>query len=80
MKKKFGLSFKGADAPSTTEEIDPRCDARNGPGHCRIGGAKYLYHKDRKECIPKYLGDCSGDKNLFNTEDECKNACIQNVK
>lgn len=56
-------------------DVDARCNARSSSGYCKIE-PKYFFNKRTSECVAKRLGDCSGDEDLFDTEDECKRACL----
>lgn len=55
---------------------DERCSIGDYKGYCNIRELKYFFDSDGKECILKYKGDCSGDKNLFNSRSECEKACL----
>lgn len=67
------------EAQPNRDKIDQRCNARSEAGYCRLDDRKYFYDSIRKECVPKVLGDCNGDEDLFDTEMECKNACLKHV-
>lgn len=69
--------FNLEDAHPSGEKIDQRCNARSEAGYCRLAEQKYFYDGQRKKCVSKVLGDCNGDEDLFDTEIECKNACLK---
>lgn len=60
----------------TRRDIDARCNARRSSGYCKMAEAKYFFDKRTSQCIAKYLGDCSGDEDLFDSKDECERACL----
>lgn len=60
-------------------EVDDRCNLRPTPGYCKLSEPKYFFYKTRNECVSKFLGDCRGDKDSFDSEDECKQTCLQQI-
>lgn len=72
------LFFVGAE--QETDKNDVRCigSPRRLPGYCILQPAKYFYNSEKKACVSIARGHCNGDSVLFNTEDECKNTCLEN--
>lgn len=71
------IKFNSKGAKPNGEKMDQRCSARSEAGYCRLADQKYFFDSVRKQCVGKVLGDCNGDEDLFDTEKECKNACLR---
>lgn len=56
---------------------DDRCNANLSNGICPLTEHKYIFNKAQKKCELKTLGDCSGDEDLFDSENECRRACLK---
>lgn len=44
-------------------------------GDCANYVTKWYFDTKAKSCRQFYYGGCAGNKNNFNTEDECKQTC-----
>ncbi|XP_010221222.1 PREDICTED: collagen alpha-6(VI) chain [Tinamus guttatus] len=53
------------------------CDLPQDSGECQDYVLKWSYNKWQKTCDPFWYGGCGGNKNRFETEDECKVSCIE---
>lgn len=71
---KFWYYFE--DGQRTNYNLDQRCRAHLFPGQCKLSSPKYVFNKDQKVCQQKLFGDCSGDDDLFDSEAECRIACL----
>ncbi|XP_016982842.1 kunitz-type serine protease inhibitor 2-like [Drosophila rhopaloa] len=55
---------------------NPICGEEFGSfGPCRGRIQKFTYRRDANECISFYYTGCQGNKNNFNSKDECERTC-----
>ncbi|XP_071076778.1 tissue factor pathway inhibitor isoform X3 [Desmodus rotundus] len=60
--------------PTTLEKPD-FCLLEQDEGICRALLLRYFYNNESKHCELFFYGGCLGNKNNFQTEEECKNTC-----
>ncbi|GIY61357.1 papilin [Caerostris darwini] len=53
----------------------PDCDKPAEPGLCRAYIPRYYYDQEAGQCKKFIYGGCGGNRNNFQTEDECYNKC-----
>jgi len=56
-------------------EID-RCKMPQEVGPCRRARPSWSYDQATRECQPFLYGGCRGNANRFETQDECRSACV----
>nr|XP_053774818.1 tissue factor pathway inhibitor-like isoform X1 [Desmodus rotundus] len=61
--------------PTTTLEKPDFCLLEQDEGICRALLLRYFYNNESKHCELFFYGGCLGNKNNFQTEEECKNTC-----
>uniref|UniRef100_UPI00398F02EA collagen alpha-1(XXVIII) chain-like n=1 Tax=Pristiophorus japonicus TaxID=55135 RepID=UPI00398F02EA len=61
------------------EEIhkDPACDEPLDQGSCRNYVIKWYYDTAANSCAQFWYGGCEGNRNRFQTQDECQVKCLQ---
>lgn len=52
------------------------CSMEKKTGPCRARKPKYFFNKVTDQCEVFMYGGCQGNENNFETEDECKAACV----
>ena len=61
--------------PPTCLLFSDTCSLPAVTGRCRGRFQRYYYNKDRAECLQFVYGGCEGNKNNFNTIDDCEREC-----
>ncbi|XP_017288294.1 collagen alpha-1(XXVIII) chain isoform X2 [Kryptolebias marmoratus] len=62
--------------PKETIPSDPRCGLVLDQGTCRDYNIRWYYDKQANACAQFWYGGCGGNKNRFDTKDECKTTCV----
>ncbi|RXM29191.1 Collagen alpha-1(XXVIII) chain [Acipenser ruthenus] len=68
---------------SPTQETffsDLRCEETLEPGTCREYAVKWYYDSTANACAQFWYGGCNGNRNRFDTEDDCKDYCVRAKK
>ncbi|KAG6930667.1 collagen, type VI, alpha 6, partial [Chelydra serpentina] len=52
------------------------CTVDHDGGECQDYNLKWHYDKEQKVCSPFWYGGCGGNKNRFETQEECEALCI----
>ncbi|KAJ7395441.1 hypothetical protein BTVI_154907 [Pitangus sulphuratus] len=53
-----------------------RCKLRLDQGPCRVYMIKWYYDKHANACAQFWYGGCDGNANRFESEEECREACV----
>uniref|UniRef100_A0A8U8B8T0 Uncharacterized protein n=1 Tax=Geospiza parvula TaxID=87175 RepID=A0A8U8B8T0_GEOPR len=53
------------------------CDLVQDSGECQNYILKWYYNKEQKMCGQFWYGGCGGNKNRFETQEECGFLCIE---
>ncbi|XP_061575964.1 kunitz-type protease inhibitor 2 [Cololabis saira] len=57
------------------DEFAERCGAEPQVGPCRAAFRRWYHNKDSGSCQSFLYGGCKGNRNNYDTEDECKDTC-----
>lgn len=74
------MCFSHTTSTSEAPSLDPRCDLSLEQGTCRNYSIYWYYDKQANSCAQFWYGGCGGNDNRYETEDECKRACVLNRK
>ncbi|XP_014104620.1 PREDICTED: collagen alpha-1(XXVIII) chain-like [Pseudopodoces humilis] len=56
--------------------VDLRCKLRLDQGPCRVYTIRWYYDKQANACAQFWYGGCDGNANRFESELECRQACV----
>uniref|UniRef100_A0A4W6FKS4 Collagen alpha-1(XXVIII) chain n=1 Tax=Lates calcarifer TaxID=8187 RepID=A0A4W6FKS4_LATCA len=62
--------------PEEAPLLDPRCNLSLDQGTCRDYSIRWYYDKQANACAQFWYGGCGGNDNRYESEDECKKACV----
>ncbi|XP_072268435.1 collagen alpha-4(VI) chain-like isoform X2 [Pyxicephalus adspersus] len=52
------------------------CQLKQEEGDCQDYILKWWYNSDQNECVQFWYGGCGGNRNQFETQDQCEAACL----
>ncbi|GCC24847.1 collagen alpha-6(VI) chain-like [Chiloscyllium punctatum] len=71
-----GIEFPGgAEAESTTDMIYDMCLLDRDGGICQNYAVKWYFDQEQQGCRQFWYGGCGGNKNRFDTLEECEASC-----
>lgn len=53
------------------------CELEPYEGYCRGGISRWYYDKDKQDCIIFGYSECGGNKNNFQSREQCLNTCLR---
>ncbi|GAA6087742.1 collagen alpha-1(XXVIII) chain, partial [Tachysurus ichikawai] len=62
--------------PKEIVPLDPLCELVLDQGSCRDYSIRWYYDRTANACAQFWYGGCHGNRNRFDTEDECKKTCV----
>ncbi|TWW64017.1 Collagen alpha-1(XXVIII) chain [Takifugu flavidus] len=65
--------------PKEPVAADPLCGLPFDLGPCRNYEIHWYYDRQANACAKFWYGGCEGNKNRFNTEEECKRTCVKSI-
>ncbi|XP_016363355.1 collagen alpha-6(VI) chain-like [Sinocyclocheilus anshuiensis] len=66
-------------AKEETALVDDACFMKQDVGPCSDYVFSWHYDIQQNECIHFWFGGCGGNKNRFNTQEECEALCVRDV-
>ncbi|XP_072336667.1 collagen alpha-3(VI) chain-like [Scyliorhinus torazame] len=70
-------STSGPKPEAITLSAKDICELQRDEGNCRNFSLKWYYDVKTKLCTRFWYGGCNGNKNRFNTQDECSKTCAE---
>ncbi|TRZ27006.1 hypothetical protein HGM15179_000051 [Zosterops borbonicus] len=62
--------------PRPESIVDLHCKLRLDQGPCRVYTIRWYYDKQANACAQFWYGGCEGNANRFESEQECRQACV----
>ena len=56
------------------------CVLGQDPGSCENYTMMWFYDNEQSECSRFWYGGCGGNKNRFETQEECENLCLTKTR